>query len=104
VDRLHRMLTACAEWRDALPADRTIDVHFDDFMADDMAMVTRIYEIAGQPLTKEGERAMSGFIRDHPRGRHGGVVYDLSQFGMDRAQLKTRFQAYTARFGVAEES
>jgi hypothetical protein len=104
VDRLHRMLTACAESRDALPVDRTIDVHFDDFMADDMAMVTRIYEIAGQPLTREGEHAMSGFIRDHPRGRHGGVVYDLSQFGMDRAQLKAYFRAYTARFGVGEES
>jgi hypothetical protein len=104
VDRLHRMLTACAESRDALPADRTIDVHFDDFMADDMAMVTRIYEIAGQPLTSEGEYAMSGFTRDHPRGRHGGVVYDLSQFGMDGAQLKAYFRAYTARFGVVEES
>jgi hypothetical protein len=104
VDRLHRMLTACAESRDVLPADRTIDVHFDDFMADDMAMVTRIYDIAGQPLTPEGTRAMAGFIRDHPRGRHGGVVYDLSQFGMDRAVLKGYFGAYTARFGVAEES
>jgi hypothetical protein len=104
VDRLQRMLTACAESRDALPADRTIDVHFDEFMADDMAMVTRIYEIAGQPLTEKGERAMSGFMRDHPRGRHGGVVYDLSQFGMERSQLKGYFRAYTERFGVAEES
>ena len=104
VDRLHRMLTACAESRDALPADRTIDVHFDYFMADDMAMVARIYDIAGQPLTDEGARAMAGFIADHPRGRHGGVIYDLSQFGMDRARLKSFFRAYTARFGVAEES
>jgi hypothetical protein len=103
VDRLHRMLTACAESRDSLPDNRTIDVHFGKFMEDDMAMVRRIYEIAEQPLTKESERAMSGFVRAHPRGRHGGVVYDMSQFGMDRAQLKGYFRPYAERFGVAEE-
>jgi hypothetical protein len=103
VDRLMRMLTACAASRDVLPADRTIDLHFDAFMKDDMAMVTRIYEMAEVPLTEEGERAMTRFTRDHPRGRHGGVDYDLSQFGADRAQLKEYFRSYSARFGVAEE-
>ena len=103
VNRLQRMLTACTASRDVLPADRTIDVHFDDFMKDDMAMVSRIYELAGQPLTTAAARAMSGFVRDHPRGRLGGVDYDLSQFGRDRAQLKRYFAAYTARFGVTEE-
>jgi hypothetical protein len=103
VERLQRMLTACASTRDVLPADRTIDVHFDEFMTDDMGMVARIYEIAGQPLTEEGARAMSGFTRDHPRGRHGGVVYDLSQFGRDRTQLQGYFRAYTERFGVTAE-
>jgi hypothetical protein len=103
VDRLQRMLTACAESRDVLPAHRTIDVHFDEFMENDMAMVTRIYEMAGVPLTEEGARAMSSFTHDHPRGRHGGVDYDLSQFGLDRAQLKEYFRSYAERFGVAEE-
>jgi hypothetical protein len=103
VDRLQRMLTACAESRDVLPAHRTIDVHFDEFMENDMAMVARIYEMAGVPLTEDGERSMSSFTRDHPRGRHGGVDYDLSQFGLDRAQLKEYFRSYADRFGVAEE-
>ena len=49
-DRLERMLGRCAAERDVLPADQTIDVHFDEFMADDLAMVGRVYELAGQPL------------------------------------------------------
>jgi hypothetical protein len=103
VERLQQMLTACAESRDALPGDRSIDVHFAEFMAGDMAMVRRIYEVAGQPLTEEGERAMSRFVRDHPRGRYGGIDYDLSQFGTGRAQLKGYFRSYAERFGVEEE-
>ncbi len=49
-NRLELMLGRCAEDHDVLPADQTIDVHFDEFMADDMAMVARVYELAGQPL------------------------------------------------------
>jgi hypothetical protein len=103
VERLQHMLIACAESRDVLPAHRSIDVHFAEFMKGDMAMVRRIYEVAGQPLTEEGERAMSRFVGDHPRGRYGGIDYDLSQFGLERAQLKGYFRSYAERFGVVEE-
>src|SRR5205823_13512490 len=37
VDRVDRLLQACVRDRDLLPADRTIDVLFHEFMADDVA-------------------------------------------------------------------
>jgi hypothetical protein len=40
---------------------------------------------------------------EHPRGRHGGVLYDLATFGLDPAELRDRFASYVARFGVAPE-
>ena len=67
-----------------LPAGQTIDVRFDEFMADDVAMVERIYALAGQPFTAEARAAMEAFMADHPRGKFGGVVYDLADFGLDR--------------------
>lgn len=48
--RLDVMLTACVRDRDALCADRSIDVRFDDFMADEVATVERIYALADQPF------------------------------------------------------
>ena len=72
-DRLERMLRRCADERDALPADRTIDVRFDEFMADDLAMVARVYDLAGQPLDGRAREAMASFMAAHPRGRHGAV-------------------------------
>jgi hypothetical protein len=104
VDRLRRMLQSCADSRGVLPAGQSIDVHFDAFMGDDVAMVRRIYQLAGQPFTDEVDAAMTVFVRDHPRGRHGGVLYDLGQFGTDRDQLRTSFDFYVERFGVAEEA
>jgi hypothetical protein len=102
-DRLELMLRACVRDRDVLPADRTIDVRFDEFMADDIGMVKRIYEAAGQPMTDEAEAAMTAFMDEHPRGRHGGVIYDLTQFGLDREQLRESMGFYIERFGVSEE-
>ncbi|MGP0029824.1 MAG: sulfotransferase family protein [Acidimicrobiales bacterium] len=103
VDRLQRMLRACAESRDLLPADHSIDLHFDAFMKDDVAMVRRLYELADQPFTEASSSAMTTFMRDHPRGRHGGVLYDLSAFGIDREPLREAFGFYIERFAVSPE-
>jgi hypothetical protein len=103
-DRLRLMLQACVDSRDALPATQAIDVRFDEFMEDDVAMVRRIYDLAGQPFTGEVETAMVDFMVDNPRGRHGAVLYDLAEFGLDRVQLRDSFSFYVDRFGISEES
>jgi len=103
-DRLERMLRRCADDRAALPADRTIDVHFDEFMADDLAMVARVYDLAGQPLDERALVSMARFMEAHPRGRFGAVAYDLSQFGLDSAERRRALAFYTERFGVTTES
>jgi hypothetical protein len=102
-DRLERMLRRCAEERDALPAERTIDVHFDEFMADDLAMVARVYDLAGQSLDQRALDSMASFMAAHPRGRHGAVIYDMAQFGLDSAERRRALAFYTERFGVTTE-
>jgi hypothetical protein len=102
-ERLELMLRSCVDQRDLLPTARTIDVRFDEFMRDDLGMVRRIYALAGQPLSAQGEASMARFMGANPRGRHGGVIYDLAQFGVDGDRLRRTFAFYTDRFGVTEE-
>jgi hypothetical protein len=103
-DRIEDMLRACVEERDLLPADRSVDVPFHEFMADDVAMVERIYDVAGQAMTPEARASMDAFMADHPRGRHGGVIYDLADFGLDRAERRRALRFYVEHFEVDEES
>jgi hypothetical protein len=103
-DRLQRMLRACVDHHDLLPAARTIDVHFDEFMADDFAMVRRIHDVAGLASTTASESSMRAFLVAHPRGRFGGIDYDLAPFGLDRSDLRETFGFYTERFGVRPEA
>jgi sulfotransferase family protein len=103
-DRLVRMLHACAEDHDVLPDAQAIDVHFDEFMADDMAMVARVYDLAGQPMDDRSRASMAAFMAAHPRGKYGAVVYDLAEFGLDPAERRAALSFYTDRFGVSLES
>ncbi|MCU1449042.1 MAG: putative sulfotransferase [Acidimicrobiales bacterium] len=102
-DRLETMLRACMRDRELLPEDRSIDVRFAEFMSDDVAMVERIYTIAGQPMTDDVRRAMDAFMETHPRGRHGGIAYDLAQLGIDPDERRKALQFYVDRFDIDVE-
>jgi hypothetical protein len=103
-DRLDLMLRSCADERDVLPVDHTLDVRFDEFMADDLAMVARVYELAGQPFDATARSAMNDFIAAHPRGKFGTIDYDLTQFGLDPNERRHALAFYAERFAVTSEA
>lgn len=98
LDRASDLLNSCLRDRDVLPADHSIDVAFDDFMADEQGTVAAIYALAGQPYDERARAAMAAFCREHPRGRHGGVVYAPEDLGLDVADVSRRLAAYRERF------
>ncbi len=103
-DRIRRLLDASVRDREMLPSDRTIDVLFHEFMADDVGMVEKIYEVAGLPMTNEARAQIDAYMAAHPRGKDGQVVYDLRQdFGADPAELRAAFDFYCERFPIRVE-
>ena len=74
VDRLDLMLQSLMRDRHAIPAHRSLDVRFDDFMADDLAIAEQVYELAGEELSDEAADAMKDVPRRAPArpARHGG--------------------------------
>lgn len=96
--RLEDLLHACVRDRDLLPADRSIDIRFEDFMADEEGTIAAIYALAGQPLDDRARRAMADFRAAHPRGRYGFVDYDLAALGLDAEAIDAALADYRARF------
>ena len=96
-------LRAAVRDRELLPSNRSVDVRFDDFMADDVATVARIYEWCGQPFTTAVRSAMDQFMIDHPRGKWGSVEYHLEDFALDRAERRDALRFYSERFGLRDE-
>lgn len=96
--RLEDLLHACVRDRDLLPPAQSIDIRFEDFMADEEATIAAIYELAGQPFDARARGAMAAFRDAHPRGRHGFVDYDLAALGLDAAAIDAALTDYRSRF------
>lgn len=96
--RAEDLLNGCLRDRDALPAEQSIDVRFTDFMSDEQGTLRAVYELAGQPYDDGVQAAMSAFIAEHPRGRHGEVTYDLSDLGLGPDDVERRLSGYRRRF------
>jgi hypothetical protein len=97
-DRVEAMLRACVRDRDVLPATQSLDVRFDDFMRDDMAVVHEIYELSGQPFDDGARSGIEAYRAGHERGRLGRIDYRAGDVGLDDRELRARFAFYTDRF------
>ncbi|MEE4659410.1 MAG: sulfotransferase [Halieaceae bacterium] len=105
VDRIEHLLRACVAERDTLPAERSIDVPFHAFMDDELGTVAGIFECAGLAMDDAAQTRLQQYIDNHPRGKHGRVVYHLEKnFGVSRESLYPRFEFYFERFPVKRES
>lgn len=104
IRRVELLLGSCVRDRDRLPAAQSIDVRFDEFIADDVGMVARIYAKAGIALLPAVRARLEAFVAENPRGKYGQVRYDLrGDFGIEPAELRRRFDFYVERFAVRAE-
>ncbi|MBV9513516.1 MAG: sulfotransferase [Mycobacteriaceae bacterium] len=98
VERLERMLSALVRDRSVIPASRSVDVRFDDFMSDELGVVHDVYALAGEPLSESAQSAMASYLAGHRRGRLGRVATSAEMFGLDLCDLRARFAPYVTRF------
>jgi hypothetical protein len=102
-ERVETMLRACVRDRDLLPPERTIDIRFDQFMADDLATVQEIYALAGEPMTPGRRADIDAYLAGHPRGRYGTITYDPAALGLDPEERRRALAFYRDRFDLPWE-
>ncbi|KQH81305.1 hypothetical protein AO501_06885 [Mycobacterium gordonae] len=98
IDRLEQMLNALVRDRDVIGPDRSVDVRFGDFMADELGVAERLYALADEPFTDAARAAISGYLAGHQRGRLGTVATSFEMFGLAGDDLRARFTPYVERF------
>lgn len=98
VDRLEKLLDACVRDREVIAPDRSLDVRFDDFMADELGVAESIYALTGEEFDGRSRAAVTQYLQSHRRGRHGRVHTSADMFGLDPEELRERFAPYSARF------
>ena len=101
IERIERLLQAGVRDRHLWKPENSIDVPFDYFMKHDMAVVERIYDLYGMPLTRTAREQMQAFIDAHPRGKFGTIRYNLKDnFNVDPDAIRERFSFYYDAFDL----
>lgn len=78
-----------------------VDVAYDDLVRDPLAAAQAILEAAGLPWKEETQGLLERHLTANRQHRHGKHHYSAEEFGLDPEELRERFAAYRARFGVS---
>ncbi|MGQ0698697.1 MAG: sulfotransferase family protein [Panacagrimonas sp.] len=88
--------------RDTLPADRIMDVQFEEVVGDIVAVIRRIYDRAGRKLMPEAIAAFKAKEASQPEHHWGKYTYSAADYGYTTESLNRRFAKYRQRFIAAE--
>jgi len=86
-----------------LPAERFLDVNYDELVADPLGVVRGLYAHFDLPFREETALRMRAHLADYPQGKHGAHIYSLAAFGLDPGELAHRFKGYCEHFGIRPE-
>jgi hypothetical protein len=103
--RLAEGLQHAMDTRDQLPPETApvFDMHFSEFIRDEVGMVRRIYEHFGMELSLDAEERMRGFLARNPRDKHGAHRYSLEDARLDPGTERERYRAYQERYDIQSE-
>ncbi|OQR85455.1 hypothetical protein ACHHYP_11800 [Achlya hypogyna] len=94
-------IEVCSERTDALLAAGqksldTVDLHFDEWIAEPIATVKKLYEQWGMDVSPEFEAKMVEYLEKNPKGKYGEIKYTTEEYGLSNAALDCTFGKYAA--------
>lgn len=87
-------------FRTTHPDHPILDVQYDDLVREPVDTLAAMYDFLGDSLSEDAHAAIEAYVGTHTKGRFGQHRYDLTEFGLDKAEVAERFGAYTARYQI----
>ena len=100
MEYLARKMESSLRQRESISPDRMIDLQFNDFIADGVGTVRRIYQHFNIVMTADTERRFQQYAAEHLMGKHGKHDYRLEEYGLTEQQILDRFAFYIKRFSI----
>lgn len=98
LDYFGTMMDRYLQIREALPADRVLDVHYKEIVHTANDVIGRIYERAGRTLDADTLREAAQFEEARPQHYLGAYSYTAADYGLTEDMTRARFEAYRRRF------
>jgi hypothetical protein len=101
LDIFERMALGALAHKQAHGEAAIYDLLYPALMREPIEEMRRLYRHFDEPWTEAAEAGMRRFLARNPKDRHGQHLYALADFGLDPADIKTRFADYSAWCGLA---
>jgi len=85
-------------------AGRVVHVDYYRLLDDPMAEIEQVHEALGIDTPDNVRAAVTQWRADNPKGKRGSNPYALDDYGLDRAEVESRFAAYRERFAIPHEA
>ena len=86
-----------------IPADRIVDSHFLDLMADPVASLHRLYDQLELTWPANHDRTVRDYLAAKPKGKHGEHRYTFADVGLDEESVRATFRRYVDHYAITEE-
>ena len=87
----------------AVPAERFVDVHFTELLADPVSTLRAAYARMGRDFTDNHAAAVLDYLAHKPKGKFGVHRYQPEDWGFTAESLREAMAPYIDHFGVAIE-
>jgi hypothetical protein len=85
-------------WRDAYPAEKVLDVRFEEVVSDEIPVTRRIYDFLGMEWTDRAEQNLKAWIEMDSRRGHEPSKAKLETYGVEPEQIHEAFGPYLERY------
>jgi Sulfotransferase family len=102
-DHLRIGMEHAIQQRARIGEDRFLDVHHRELVDDPKGSIRRIYTWLDLELLPDVERSIAEWQETHRMGAGGTHRYTPEQFGLTAKQIRSDYDFYIERFGVAVE-
>jgi hypothetical protein len=87
-----------ADVRERLPADRFIDVRYEDLVHAPLEQARRVLTQLDIGMSADTEAAMTEWLDENARDKRAAHHYELSHYGLTEDDIRRDFAAYSDRF------
>jgi len=74
--------------------NQIIDLHFEDFVSDQVATAKKIYKKFNWQLTDDTIEKFNEFLKENPKDKHGAHIYSLDTFGLTTEIINQQYADY----------
>jgi hypothetical protein len=85
-------------WREHYPADKVIDVRFDEVMGDEIVLLERIFSVLGMTLSDADKARVHAWIEMDARREHQRNTTPLADYGLTAEAINERLSGYIERY------